>query len=140
MGQILLAYDLLKEIVKIRMVLYRNPKDKVQSPDGDIDFDIVARVLQGDTLALYQFIICLDYELRMSIDLIKENSFTLKKERSRRYSVETITDPDYADDIALLANTHTRTESLLHSLEQAADSRQQEALSSTWTQTKRTCV
>ena len=34
-------------------------------------FDIVAGVLQ-DTLALYLFIICLDYMLRTSIDLMKE--------------------------------------------------------------------
>ena len=41
-------------------------------------------------------------------------------ERSRRYPTQTITDADYADDITLLANTPTRTESLIHSLERAA--------------------
>ena len=45
--------------------------DLVRTPDGDTDcFDIVAGVLQGDTLALYLFIICLDYVLRTSIDKI----------------------------------------------------------------------
>ena len=39
--------------------------------------------------------------------------------RSRRYSAETITGTDYADDLALLANTPTQAKSLLHSLEQA---------------------
>ena len=34
--------------------------------------------------------------------------------------LHTITDEDYADDIALLANTPTQTEILLHSLERAA--------------------
>ena len=34
--------------------------------------------------------------------------------------LETITDADYADNIALLANTPTQAESFLHSLEQAA--------------------
>ena len=38
----------------------------------------------------------------------------------RRYSTKTITDTDYADDIALLANTPNQAETLLHSLEQAA--------------------
>ncbi len=58
--------------------------------------------------------------LRTLIDLLKENSFTLEKERSRRYPAQTITDVDYADDIALLANTPTQAESLLHCLERAA--------------------
>ena len=43
--------------------------------------------------------------LRMSIDLMKENGFTLTKARSRRYPERTITDAGHADDIALLANT-----------------------------------
>ena len=81
---------------------------------------IVAGVLQGDTLVLYLFIICLDYVLRTSIDKIKENGFKLTKERSRRYPVKTITDDDYADNIALLANAPAQAETKLHSLEQAA--------------------
>ena len=40
--------------------------------------------------------------------------------RSVRYPVQTITDADYVDEIALLANTPTQAEFLLHSLEQAA--------------------
>ena len=87
-------------------------------PYGDIDyFIIVAGVLQGDTLAPYLFFICLDYMLKTSIDKMKVNSFTLTKERSRRYSAQTIMDADYANDIALLANTPAQTETLLHSLE-----------------------
>ena len=82
-------------------MLYRNTKMKVRSPDGDTGyFDIVAGVLQGDTLAPYLFIICLDYVLRTSIDKIKENGFELTKKRSRRYPAKTITEADYADDIA----------------------------------------
>ena len=86
------------------MMLYKNTKIKVRSPDRDTDFfDIVAGVLLGDTLAPYLFIICRDYVLRTSTDLVQENSFTLKKARSRRYS-DDITNADYAYDIALLAN------------------------------------
>ena len=92
-----------------------------RSPDGDTDyFDIVAGVLQGDKLAPYLFIICLDYVLRTSIDKIKENGFKLTKERSRRYPAKTITDADYADDIALLENAPIGAETLLHSLERPA--------------------
>ena len=94
---------------------------KVPSPDGDTEyFDIVAGVLQGDTLAPYLFIICLDYMLRTSIDKIRENSFELTKKRSRRHLAKTITDADYANDIAILANTPNQAETQLHSLEQAA--------------------
>ena len=99
-------------------MLYRNTKVKVHSLDGDTDyFDIVAGVLQGDTLAPYLFIICLDYVLRTSMDKMKDNSFKLTKERSRKYPAQTITDADYANDIALLANMPTQAETLLHSLE-----------------------
>ena len=43
----------------------------------------------------------------------------LSLERSRRYPAQTITDADYANNIALLANTPAQVESLLHSLERA---------------------
>ena len=91
---------------------------KVRSPDWDTEyFDIVAGVLQGDTLAPYLFIICLDYVLRTSIDKIRENGFELTKKRSRRYLAKTITNADYVDDIAILANTPNQAETQLHSLE-----------------------
>ena len=121
MEQILLAYGIPKETVAAITILYRNTKVKVRSPDGDTEyFDIVAGVLQGDTLAPYLFIICLDYVLRKSIDKIRENGFNLTKKRSSRYPAKTITDADYAEDIAILANTPDQAETLLHSLEWAA--------------------
>ena len=64
----------------------------------------------------------MEYVLRTSIDKIKENGFELTKKRSRRYPATTITDADYADDIAILANTPDQAETLLHSLERAAAS------------------
>ena len=120
MEQILLTYGLPKETVTAIMVLYRNTKMKLRSQNGDTDyFDIVAGVLQRDTLAPYLFIICLDNVLRTSIDKIKENGFELRKKRSRRYPAKTITDADYADDIVILANAPAQAETLLHSLEWA---------------------
>ena len=108
------------------MILYRNTKGKVRSPDGDTDyFDIVAGALQGDTLAPYFFIIRLDYVLRTTIDKIKENGFELTKKGSRSYPARTITDADYADDIVILANAPTQAETLLHSLERASAGRKQ---------------
>ena len=121
MEEILLAYGLPKETVAAITIQYKNTKVKVRSPDGDTEyFDIVGGVLQGDTLAPYLFIICLDYMLRTSIDKIRENGFELTKKRSRRYPAKTITDADYTDDIAILANTLNQAETLLHSLERAA--------------------
>ena len=121
MEQVLLAYGIPKETVAAITILYRNTKVKVRSPDGDKDyFDIVAGVLQGDTLAPPLFIICLDYVLRISIDKIKENGFELTKKRRRRYPAKTITDADYADDIAILANTTVQAETLQLTLERAA--------------------
>ena len=109
MEQILLAYGLPKESIPAIKILYRNTKVKVRSPDGDIEyFDIVAGVLQRNTLDPSHFIICLDYVLRTSIDKIRENGFELTKKRSRRYPAKTNTDDNYADDIAILANTPTK--------------------------------
>ena len=96
----------------------KNTKVKVCSLDGDTDyFNIVTGVLQGDTLASYLFIISLDDVLRTSIDKMKDIGFKLTKERSRRYPAQTFMEVDFADDIALLANTPAQAKSLLHSLE-----------------------
>ena len=93
----------------------------VRSPDRDtIFFDIKAGVLQGDTLAPYIFIICLDYVLRNSADSNKELGFTLSKARSKRYPAETITDVDYADDIALMSDNIQDATYLLHNIENTA--------------------
>ena len=66
------------------------------------------------------FIICLDNVLRTSIDKIKENGFELTKKSSKRCPAKTITDADYADDIAILANARAQVETLLPSVERAA--------------------
>ena len=120
MEHILLAYGLHKETVAAITILYGNTKVKVRSPDGDTEyFGIVAGVQQWYTLTPYFFIICIDYVLRTSIDKIRENSFVLTKKRSRRNLAKTITDyADYADNIAILANTPNQAETLLHSFEQ----------------------
>ena len=99
------------------MSFFSNTKAKVHSPHGDTNvFDGVAGDLQEDSLTPNLYIICLNFGAGMLIDLIKENGFTQEKPRSRRYSAETITDADYANDRALLANTPTKSEPLLHSL------------------------
>ena len=96
MKQILLANGLLRETIATKIMLYNNTKVKVHSPDRDTDYlCIVVGVLQGDTLASYLFIICIDNVLQTSIDLMKENGFMLAIARSRRYSAQTILDTDF---------------------------------------------
>ena len=52
MKQLLLAKDLPKETVTAIMMLYKNTKAIIPSPDADTDFfDIVSRYLQEDTFA-----------------------------------------------------------------------------------------
>ena len=49
------------------MLLYKNTKAIVRSPDSDTDFiNIVTGILQGDTLTLCMFITCLDGVQRAS--------------------------------------------------------------------------
>ena len=75
-------------------------------------------VLQGDTLAPLLFIIVLDYVLRntMSPDL----GLTIHPRQSRRIPAVTVTDLDFADDLALVSDTVQQAEKLLHDLESAA--------------------
>ena len=102
-------------------MLYRNTKVKVRSVDGDTDyFDIVAGVLQGDTLAPYLFIICLDFVFRTSIAKMKRPRFQADKGKKQKIPAQTITDADYVYDITLLLNTPTQAETPLHSQEQNA--------------------
>ena len=51
---------------------------------------------------------------------MKDNSFKLTKKKSRRYPTHTITDIEYPDDVAFLANIPAQAETLLHSPKRAA--------------------
>ena len=103
------------------MIMYQDTHSMVCSPDGDTDFfDISAGVLQGDTLAPYIFIICLDYVLRKALDMNNELGFTLTKQKSKCYPAMKITDAGYADDLAVLADILKDATFLLHSIERTA--------------------
>lgn len=59
--EILKAYGIPKKIVDAISILYKNTEAQVITPDGDTEFfEIIAGVLQGDTLAPLLFIIALD--------------------------------------------------------------------------------
>ena len=93
MAQILKSYGIPKKIINAIMILYRDTKSMVRSPDGDTEyFDINAGVLQGDTLAPLLFIITLNYVLRTSIGENKDLGLTLLNQRSRRHPATKIID------------------------------------------------
>ena len=93
----------------------------VRSPDGDTD--MVTGVLRGDTLVPCFFILCLDYVLWASINIIKKIVSHLKKKKEGEQQADNILqklpDADYVNDLVLLANTPAQADSLLHSLGQA---------------------
>ena len=84
--KILLAYGIPKKIVDTIRVLYDDTRARIISPEGETEeFEIVAGVLQGDTLAPYLFAIVLDYAMRKAISGFEEElGFKLVKRRSRR--------------------------------------------------------
>ena len=80
---------------------------KVYSPDGvSEEFDIVAGVLQENTISPYLFIIVLEYALRKAINGREEElGFTIVPRKIRRLNPTVQTDLYFSDDIALLSNT-----------------------------------
>ena len=69
MFKILPLYGIPEQINSAIKTLHTNTNAKVLAPDGETEqFDILAGVLQGDTLAPFLFILVLDYVLRISLD------------------------------------------------------------------------
>ena len=99
---------------------YSEPWAKVRTSDGITQpFQILAGVLQGDTLALFLFIFTLDYVLRLAIiGREEEMGFTLTKSASQRIPAKMLADLDFADDTSLLFNTVEKTCKLLGGVEQ----------------------
>jgi len=121
MFEILKLYGIPEKIISAIRALYTSTKAKVVSSDGDTDvFDIHAGVLQGDTLAPFLFIIVLDYVLRISVDLSNDKGIKIRAPLRRRNRGLFLTDLDFADDLALVSETISNLEDLLHSLETSA--------------------
>ena len=58
------------DIINVILMLYKNTRSMVRSPDGDIPFfDITTGVLHGDKFAQFIFIKCLHYILKKSVDI-----------------------------------------------------------------------
>ena len=119
--QILHAYGIPEKIVKAIQIMYINTSAVVLTPEGETtNFNINTGILQGDPLAPYLFIIVLDYALRTAID--DREGLTLTSRRSSRHPASHLSDLDYADDIALFADTIHEAELLLHKVESASKS------------------
>ena len=100
---ILKAYGIPEELVKAIAIMYEDTSANVITPDGETKmFSILAGVLREDTLSPYLFIIVIGYTMRKAL-MGREDKlgFQLRKRQSRRVPPLTITDMDFADDIAL---------------------------------------
>ena len=119
--EILIAYGIPRKVVKAIEVLYKSTSAKVFSPDGDTEsFEILAGVLQGDTLTPFLFIIALDYAMRMASRNESEVGFRLQQSRSRRHPATYITDTNFADDLALISETIEQAQLFLLRVETCA--------------------
>ena len=114
-----LNHKVMFKILAANVLIYKDLKAKFVSPDGDTDyFDILTGVMQGDTLAPYLFVIVLDYAMRKATEGREEElGLTIKKRQSRRVPPISITDLDFADDIALLCNEIEQARHLLRNIE-----------------------
>ena len=103
-------------------VLYQDTKARVVTPDGETDFfNIKKGVLRGDTLAPNIFAIVIDYIMRQTyMGREEELGFTLERRRSRRTPPVTVTDLDFADDLAIITEEIDQAQEILNRLESEA--------------------
>ena len=92
------------------------------TPDGETDFfQIIDWVLQRDTLAPYLFAIVLDYIMRKTYQGREEElGFHLQKRQNQCVPPTTVTDLDFADDLALITEETEQAQEVLTRLEQEA--------------------
>ena len=94
MAKVLRSYRIPDKLVDAIHGSYTNTRAKIYSPDGvSEELNIVAGVLQGNTLSPYLFISVLDYALRKAINGNEEElGFTIIPRRSRRLHPTVLTD------------------------------------------------
>ena len=86
-------------------------------------FEILAGVLQGDTLAPYLFAVVIAYCMRQAIgDDAEQLGLTLERRKNRRAGPKIITDVDFADDIAPISEDMDKANEFLLRVESAAAS------------------
>ena len=119
--KILQAYLIPQKIVDLISLLYTNTRAQVFTSDGATEFfEIVAGVLQGDTLAPYLFIIVVDYCMRLVMEKYPYSGFTVPPANSRRVKAQKIADAEFADDIALVTDTVKEGKELMREVDEVA--------------------
>jgi hypothetical protein len=106
MMKILKAYGVPPNLLRAIKEIYTYTRAKVITPDGETEeFNILAGVLQGDTLAPFPFCYLIDYSMRAATGGMETNlEFTITPRKSRRNHAVTLTDLEIKDNICLLCN------------------------------------
>ena len=118
----ILAYDIPKEIPTSLMMLYKNTKAMVRSPDGDTDFfEFVARVLQEDFIIATYVNILPWLHTGLCHRSYKRKIFHIKKEEVNDIQ-KNLWDPNYLYNLEFLSNTTASAKYLQHSLKEVAGS------------------
>lgn len=115
MKKILLPYGIphTKRVTAI-MILYKNTKSLVRSPEILASLTSKHGILQGNILAPFLFIITLDYILITFLNT--HLVFILSPKLPSQYPTKKLTNIDYADDLTITADTITNPTVSLHNL------------------------
>ncbi|CAI9727039.1 Hypothetical predicted protein [Octopus vulgaris] len=102
--KILQAYGIPKKIVHLMSLLYTNTRAQAITPEF---FEILAGVLQRDTLAPYLFIVVVDYCMRLALEKHQDSGLTVVPVQGRRIKAKQISDAEFADDTVRKAGKHS---------------------------------
>jgi len=117
---VLRAYHVPNKLVTAIMALYADTQAVVLTPDGPTDpFATTSGVLQGDTLAPFLFVVCLDWVLRLAFPS-DSDGFLVRRRNSSRHPEKRLSVLAYADDLVLLSSSAAGAQRLLTKLEETA--------------------
>ena len=119
---ILKAYGIPTTIIDAIKLIYENSAAQVITPDGETSFfNILAGIFQGDTLAPFLFIVCLDYALKEAFKISDGNcGIIIEPKQGSRSPEIRLKDLANADDIAIINKSLDLAKNLLHCVESSA--------------------
>ena len=119
MFAVLRHYGIPEAVVDAISVLYKNSKSAVVVNGNLSDpFDVTTRVLQGDVLTPFLFVMLVNYLLKKATPL--DSGVATHPRRSRRHPAKSLNDLDFADDIALLESSISQAQAQLSKTAEAA--------------------